>query len=293
MNDLSLPEFVSKIINYKLFTLNQTPITLASLVVFVVIFVAFVILSRVVTKLLGAKLLSRTQLDRGLQYTLERITTYTLIVIGAIIAFQFIGIDLSGLAVIFGLLSVGLGFGLQNVASNFVSGLILLFERPIKVGDRVTVGNTEGDVLEINMRATTIRSTNNISIIVPNADFISQPVINWSHGDKKIRLDVAVGVSYDSDLETVMRCLHEVAEEHERVMKKPEPRVHLIRFGDSSWDMELRCWIPSPKLHSWVRSELHCAIVEKFRENKIEIPYPQRDLHVRSSVTVPVGNKPR
>ena len=128
----------------------------------------------------------------------------------AIVAFQTIGINLSGLAVIFGLLSVGIGFGLQNVVSNFIAGLILLFERPISVGDRVTVGDTEGDVMEIKIRATIIRSLNNISIIVPNSEFISGRVINWSHGDAKVRLEIEVGVSYNSDLDLVLASLKEV-----------------------------------------------------------------------------------
>lgn len=224
-----------------------------------------------------------------MRFTTERLTQYAIGVIGVIVAFQFIGIDLSGLAVIFGLLSVGIGFGLQNVTSNFIAGIILLFEQPIRVGDRVTVGDTEGDVLEINMRSTTVRTPNNISIIVPNADFISQRVTNWSHGDRKIRLDLPVGVSYNSDLDNVMKVLYEIATENELVLGDPKPTVHLVSFGDSSWDMQLRVWIAEPKFHPRVRSQINCNIVRKFREANIEIPFPQRDLHVRSSVTLPVG----
>lgn len=269
---------------FTIFTVNQTPITLASILIFLVIFSSFIILSKLFTRLLHSRFLSKLQIDEGTRYNLERITYYTLAVIGAIIALQFIGINLSGLAVIFGLLSVGIGFGLQNITSNFISGLILLFERPIKVGDRVTVGDTEGDVVEINIRSTTIRSLNNISIIVPNSEFVSGRVTNWSHGDKKVRLNINVGVSYKSDLEKVLQCLREVAVENEKVLKKPEPLVYLIEFGDSSWNMQLRCWISDPKTHWEIRSELNCAIVGKFRENGVEIPYPQRDLHLRSSV---------
>ena len=292
MDDTPLIQVIGKALNYTLFTLNQTPITLASLLIFVVIFLAFVLFSRLVTRMLGSRLLSKVQIDEGVRYTLERITQYSLIVIGAIVAFQFIGINLSGLAVIFGLLSVGIGFGLQNITSNFISGVILLFERPIKVGDRVTVGETIGDVQAINMRATMVRSLNNITIIVPNSEFISGRVINWSHGDKKVRLEVDVGVSYDSDLDAVLRCLKEVALEDKRVLRKPEPQVRLTSFGDSSWNMGLRCWISEPKGYNWMRSQLNIAIVRKFRENNIEIPFPQRDLHVRSSVSLPVGESP-
>jgi small-conductance mechanosensitive channel len=270
--------------NYTLFTVNQTPITFSSLILFLFLLIVFLIISKILTRTLGTRVLSRLSIDEGTRYNLERITQYILGIIGAIVAFQFIGIELSGLAVIFGLLSVGIGFGLQNVTSNFVAGLILLFERPIKVGDRVSIGDTEGDVLAINLRSTTIRSIDNIAIIVPNSDFISNSVTNWSYGDKKIRLNVEVGVSYNSDLDTVLRCLKEVALENNKVMKSPKPEVHLMEFGDSSWNMKLRCWVSDPKEHRRIASDLNCAIVHKFRENSVEIPFPQRDLHVRSSV---------
>jgi small-conductance mechanosensitive channel len=167
-----------------------------------------------------------------------------------------------------------------------VAGLILLFERPIKVGDRITVGNTEGDVVEINIRSTTILSLNNIAIILPNSEFVSSTVINWTYGDQKIRPEIDVGVSYNSDLDTVVRCLREVAEEQPEVLTNPGPEVLHAGFGDSSWNMRLRAWIGDPKRHPHVRSALNCAIVRKFRENGVEIPFPQRDLHVRPPLPV-------
>jgi len=289
MSAEGLIDLLSRIFDFTFFTINQTPITLSSVLAFIFIFLAFLWLSRILTRLIGSRVFSRMHIDEGTRYNLERIINYIIGVIGAIVAFQFIGIDLSGLAVIFGLLSVGIGFGLQNVTSNFVAGLILLFERPIKVGDRVTVGDTEGDVTAINMRSTTIRSVDNISIIVPNSEFISERVINWSYGDKKVRINVDIGVSYNSDLETVLRCLREVANEEERVLRIPTPEVHLMEFGDSSWNLKLRCWIADPKEHRTIRSAINCAIVQKFRENAVEIPYPQRDLHVRSSISIPLA----
>jgi small-conductance mechanosensitive channel len=290
MQDNGLIELVSKIFSFTFFTINQTPITLASFIVFIFIFLAFMAASKLLTRTLNSRVLSRLQIDEGIRYNLQRIINYTIGVIGAIVAFQFIGIDLSGLAVIFGLLSVGIGFGLQNVTSNFISGLILLFERPIKVGDRITVGDTEGDVTAINMRATTIRSVNNISIIVPNSEFISERVINWSYGDKKVRIDIDVGVSYNSDLDTVLRTLGEIAEDNDMVRKTPASEVHFVEFADSSWNLQLRCWIDDPK-ESWtVRTAVNCAIVRKFAENNIEIPFPQRDLHIRSSIALPVAD---
>ena len=272
----------------RLFTIGTAEVTLSAIFMFLFILLVIVILSRLFARKFVERILIRLQIEEGTRYTFRRIIELTFILIGAIIAFQSIGINLSGLAVIFGLLSVGIGFGLQNITSNFVAGLILLFERPIKVGDRVTVGGIEGDVMDINIRSTTVRSLNNIDIIVPNSEFVSSQVVNWSHGDRKIRLDIEVGVSYQSDLDTVLRSLKEVALENPEILRNPEPDVHLREFGDSSWNMKLRIWIDNPKRHPVVRSDINCAIVRKFRENGVEIPFPQRDFHLRSPLPTPI-----
>jgi small-conductance mechanosensitive channel len=188
------------------------------------------------------------------------------------------------LAVIFGLLSVGIGFGLQNVTSNFIAGLILLFERPIEIGDRVTIGGTVGDVVAINIRSTTIRTLNNISIIVPNSEFVSSRVVNWSHGDPTVRLDLPVGVSYDSDLDLVVKALREVADENSKILKEPQTEVFFANFGDSSWNLALRVWLSDLVHYYQIQSEINSAIVRKFRELGVEIPYPQRDLHLKSPI---------
>ena len=152
----------------------------------------------------------------------------------------------------------------------------------LKIGDHVTVGDTEGEVTAINIRSTTIRSLNNISIIVPNSEFVSSNVVNWSHGDLKIRLDIEVGVSYESDLDKVLSVLKSIAKDCPEILKKPEPDVIFTSFGDSAWNMKLRCWIKSPERHHIIRSIINCEIVRKFRKHDIEIPFPQRDLHLRS-----------
>lgn len=174
------------------------------------------------------------------------------------------------------------------MTSNFISGLIILFERPISVGDRVVVNDIEGDITEINIRSTMVRTVNNISIVVPNSEFVSKDVINYSHGDPTYRLDIDVGVSYESDLDTVLKALKEVADNNSSVMKNPKPEVHLIAFGDSSWNMQLRSWIPNVKDYPKIRNELNQAIVRTFRKYDIVIPFPQRDLHMRSSVKLPI-----
>lgn len=195
---------------------------------------------------------------------------------------------MSGLAVVLGFLSVGIGFGLQHLTSNFIAGLMLLFEQHIQVGDRVTVGDKEGTMQEINIRSTTIRTLNNVALIVPNSEFISTTVTNWSHGDPRIRLEIDVGVSYDSDLDTVITCLLAAAREHPRVLKDPPPKVLHMGFGDSAWNMRLWAWVPTPEGRREIQSDLHCAIVRIFRQQGVEIPFPQRDLHVRTPIPIPL-----
>jgi len=275
---------------YPLFTVNQTPITLSSLAFFVFIMSVFWIMNTFIRRMFRNHLLKHFTIPPSTQYTLTRIIQYVLLFVGTIIAFQVIGVDLSGLAVVFGFLSVGIGFGLQNLTSNFISGLMLLFEQHIQVGDRITVGDTEGDVTEINIRSTTIRSLNNIAIVVPNSEFISSTVINWSHGDPKTRLEIDVGVSYNSDLDTVIRCLEEAGKEHHEVLEQPQPKVLHLGFGDSAWNMRLWVWVSSPQGRRRIQSDINCAIVKKFRQHGVEIPFPQRDLHVRSPLPLPLSS---
>ena len=281
---------LAEIMGLTLFEINQTPVSIASIFMLIFMLVAFYLLSRIMNHIVLNKVLMRFKIDEGLRYNFLRINHYLLMIIGVIISFQFIGIDLSGLAVIFGLLSVGIGFGLQNITSNFIAGLILLIERPIKIGDRVTVGETEGDVIDINIRSTTVRTLNNIAMIVPNSEFISSRVTNWSHEDTRIRLEIQVGVSYQSDLDIVLSSLQEVGREHPAVLKSPAPDVLFVSFGDSAWNMCLRVWLTEPKQYPQVASDLHCAIVRKFRKNQVEIPFPQRDLHLRSPENIKIQN---
>lgn len=292
---MELEEFSSTIqeyLNLTLFMLQDTPVTIMSLVVFFIFLSVFIFLGAFTRRMLQSRVLSKLEIDPGLQYTLARVSQYIIVIIGVLVSFQFVGINLTSLAVVFGLLSVGIGFGLQNITANFISGLIVMFERPISVGDRVDVAGIEGDVTEINIRSTKIRTLNNISIIVPNTEFVSNSVINYSHGDPTFRLDINVGVAYSSDLDKVLKALNEVAEEHDKVMKQPKHQVHLTEFGDSAWEMQLRVWIPNVKERYILRNEFHQAIVRKFNELEIEIPFPQRDLHVRSSVSLPVESNP-
>ena len=289
--DFSFSEFFTGAIDYMskpFFELGKTPISVLTILTYLLVIAGFILLNRILRRTILRQILMRMGVDEGRRYTYLRIFSYVFMILGAVIAFQFVGIDLSSLVVIFGALSVGIGFGLQNITSNFISGLIILFERPIQVGDRVTVNDLEGDVTNIRMRSTTIRSLDNISIIVPNLDFVEKHVINWSYGDPKIRLNVKVGVSYGSDVDLVIDSMLRVAAEHPEVLKDPEPDVLLDDFGDSAWNMRLRCWIADPMRHPVVQSDLNIAIVRIFRKNNIEIPFPQRDLNFRGPLPLPL-----
>ncbi len=269
------------IINYPLFKLQDTPITLLAILLFVAVIAGSYLISIYIRKLYDRRL--TTRFSSGIDFTVKRLIHYTVLIIGFLVAFEIAGIDLSSLAIIAGFLSVGIGFGLQNITSNFISGLILLFERPIEVGDTVTVGDQLGTVTGINLRATEVNTWENIDIIIPNSAFVEDNVINWSHGEEYIRVSCPVGVAYGADTEKVRDILYEIAREHPKVLDTPEPNVLFLEFGDSSLDFELRIWIRTPRRRNWIKSEINYEIDQRFREENIEIPFPQRDLHLRSA----------
>ena len=211
--------------------------------------------------------------------------------VGLLLALQTLHVDLTGVAVVAGLLGVGIGFGLQSIVSNFISGLILLIERPIAVGDRVAVGDVDGFVRAINMRATEIVTVDNISVIVPNSEFVSGRVVNWSHGDPKLRLRIPIPVSYGSDVEHASDILLDVARRQPDVLAEPPAEVRFVRFAESSLDLELLVWIAEPRHKERVGSALHYAIRAAFLGEGIEIPFPQRDLHLRSAVSLSVRSE--
>jgi small-conductance mechanosensitive channel len=197
--------------------------------------------------------------------------------------FQTVGVNLTTFNVLAGAVGIGIGFGLQTVASNFISGLIILFERPIKVGDRIEVGNIIGDVIRIGARSSIVQTNDNIAIIVPNLKFITENVVNWKYTGEKIRFAIPVSVAYGSDARLVEKLLQEVARENPDVMKDPEPVVRFMEFGDNGLNFELRPW-STTLIHRRGRlvSGLNFAIYDKFTEHGIEFPFPQRDLHIRS-----------
>ena len=231
------------------------------------------------------RLLAQSGLDRSLQYAIAQVVSNIVLVVGIFIVLENTGIHLAALAVFAGAVGVGLGFGLQNIASNFISGLVILAERPISIGDRVEVAGIAGQVEHIRARSTVIRTNDNIMMIVPNTKFIDSPVTNWTYGDRRVRFRIPVSVAYGSDIVKVRDTLLAVAGENRHTLKEPVPGVFLENFGENAIDFKLVVWSSEMSARpSRYRSDINFAIAEKFREAGIEMPFPQRDLHIRSGV---------
>jgi small-conductance mechanosensitive channel len=246
------------------------------------IFTLAILLSRTLSKFLQRRIAKRAYLDPGLHYTIGRLTQYLVIVLGLLLALSFgVGLNLTSIAVIFTALSVGIGFGLQYIAADIASGFILLFERPVRVGDRITIGEDEGDVQSINLRTTVVTTNDRISIIVPNSKLVSQRLINWSYGDPRARIAILVNVAYGSDIGLVTNTLLKAAEDIENVLLDPAPKVQFLKFGDWSLDFRLLVWTNRPRLHMQIRSDINYRIEGLFRQEGIEIPFPQTELRLR------------
>lgn len=268
------------LLNYK-FTVGNIGVSLTSLLLGILVFVVTIVVARSVSALIQRRFAVRTHLDPGLRYTIARLANYFLLAIGLLIALkQAFNLDLTSIAVIFTALSVGIGFGLQYIAADIASGFILLFERPIRIGDRITIGEDEGDVQSINLRTTIVSTNDRISIIVPNSRLVTQRVINWSYGDPRARIAIPVGVAYQSDVDLVTQTLISAAEAVENVLTDPAPKVQFVQFGDYSLDFRLLVWTRQPRRHPQIKSDINYRIEKLFRERGIKIPYPVQDLRL-------------
>jgi small-conductance mechanosensitive channel len=260
--------------------LPVTPVLTIELIVFFILLAA---LSRRARRFIEDHLLTHTSMDIGQRDALSRLAAYVIFALGLMIGLESLGVNLSSLLVLGGAVGIGVGLGLQNIANNFVSGLILLIERPVKMGDRVDVGGTNGDVVRIGGRSTWVRTNDNVVIIIPNSEFVSQRVTNWTANDRQVRFRVPVGVSYASNPEVVREVLAAVALAHPDVLRDPPPEIRFMEFGDSSLNFELRVWtikqVQTPQI---LTSDLNFAIFRAFRERGIEIPFPQRDVHLKA-----------
>lgn len=267
------------------FTIGGIKISLLSIILGILVFFISVNIVKALKRRLSNNLLSKMDIDDGIKASLESGFGSVGFVISALIAIAIMGGDLSNLALIAGALSVGIGLGLQNIVNNFVSGIILLFERPIKVGDWVIINGEEGKVKQINIRSTEVETFKRSSLIIPNASLLSTTVTNLTHSNNNARLSVQVGVAYGSDTRKVASILLECAEKHKRVLKKPEPSVVFKDFGESSLDFELRCYTNDIWSGWSIPSDLRYEIDARFREEGIEIPFPQRSLHIGDEIT--------
>lgn len=282
MDQTNIYEQILKWMNLPLIHVGGAPVTLSGFLTAILVFVFFMFLSGILQKVLLRRLAIQLKMESGMTYALTRAVHYAMLVCGAVLAAQCVGINLGSFAVVFGFLSVGIGFGLQNVTSNFIAGLILLLERPITVGDMISVEGQVGKVLQINIRTTIIETGDRVSIIVPNSKFIEGSVINWSHGDPKVRVHCPIGVAYGTDVRKVTEILLRVASGNPEALQDPKPDVLFLGFGESSLDFELLVWTASPDKQKCLLSEMNYAIYDAFAKNGIEIPFPQRDLNIKT-----------
>ena len=265
-----------------LFTIGNASFSASGLIKLFIFLAVLGLLAHYLRRTLVRRVFPRAGIEAATAYAIGKVATYLFVAIGLLVGLQAAGIDLSTLTVLFGAIGVGVGFGIQTITSNFISGLIILFEQPIRVGDRIQVGDLDGRVVRIRARATEIQTNSEISVIVPNSEFISQRVINWSLGSDKIRMSVPVRVAYGSDVERVRTALLEAAASVDAVLKEPPPSVRLKAFGESGIDFEVLSWtrdmLQSPRAFA---SRMNFAIHAALKRHGLEIPFPQREVRLR------------
>ena len=256
-------------------------LSLGDLLLFVIVVWAAFLVAGAAQCLLAEDVFPRVHMARGLPLALSRIAQYLILIVGFSMALGVLGVDLTKITILAGALGLGVGFGLQNAVNNFISGLILLVERPINVGDAIQIGEFQGEVKRIGIRSSTVRTWEGADVLVPNAQLVSERVANWTLSDRLRRVDLHVGVAYGTDPQRVLDLLLGVARDHPKVLRQPEPIALFLEFGDSALRFELRAW--TDDFGNWVsvRSELTVAVSAALAAAKIEIPFPQRDLHIR------------
>jgi small-conductance mechanosensitive channel len=264
------------------FKIGELQISMEIILMVACVLYLTIIISWVIQAFLDAGVMTPQGMEHGVKVAVKTLIHYSLILVGFLFAISVAGIDMSKFAILAGALGVGIGFGLQNIVNNFLSGLILLFERPVKVGDTVTLEDQWGTITRIGLRSTVVETADKSEVIVPNSELISQRVVNWTFSSNMSRVLLPIGVAYGTPLEKVLAILLQVADEHPLTLKHPEPSAIFTGFGDSAINFELRVWIADITQRLQVRSELGLAIDRHFRAAGIVIPFPQRDLHLQS-----------
>ncbi len=258
-----------------------TPVFLLKAVIFLTV---LTVVSKLVQRLLVGRLMRHISMSDAARFAFGRFATYLLFLGGLFVGLQSLGVNLNSLVVFGGALGVGVGLGLQNVVSNFVAGLILLIEQPIRMGDRIETDGTQGDVVRIAARSTWVRTNDNVVIIVPNSNFINNPVTNWTANDPTVRIPIPVGVGYSCDPDKVRTILLQAAIAHPDVLSQPPADVIFTDYGDNSLNFTLRVWtMNKAHISAVLKSDLYFDLFRRFTEAGIELPFPQRDLHLRSS----------
>ena len=275
----------------KIYTIDGNKIRLLSILTSIAIIIGSYIVAYIFSHLIRREFRKNKTVNKSFIKTVTRFIKYIILIIGFFIAFQVLGVNLSSLAFLAGVIGLGIGFGMQNIISNFISGIIILFEKPIKEGEYVDVAGYDGIVSDIRARSTTITTRDNISIIVPNSNFITSNVINWSHRDPKIRLHIPLGIEENaSKLDLAKKVLLEIAEENPEVLKKPEPSVWFVNIGASSFNLELIVWISSPIRRHFIISDINFEIAKKFAEYDIDLTYPWTNIAFRNELKVRKDN---
>lgn len=269
------------------FTLGEVKLSVWLILKAIIILWVFIGGANILDAFLRKNVYRRMHLEESVQYTFSVTLKYLMLILGVLIGLSALGVELAALTVFAGTVGIGIGFGLQDIAKNFISGIVMLVERPVKVGDYIEVSGLPGKVKAIKARSTIVDTFDNISVIVPNAEFMNQQVVNWSYSDKITRVKISVGVAYGSNTELVKESLIEVAKTHGKVLHNPEPYVWFEEFGDSSLNFRLFVWTNEPQNRFGLKSDLHYMIDKIFRERGITIAFPQRDIHFKTS-NVPI-----
>ncbi len=263
---------VLDVLNYRLFQLGQSQVTPRGVLYFIALAVLLIYVSGKLKSLLVGRLLAQTPLQMGAQQAIGTISRYVMLFVGFVVILQTVGIDLTAFNVLAGAIGIGIGLGLQNIANNFISGIIILFERPVQVGDRIEVGKVSGEVASIGPRSTRVRTNDNITIIIPNSKFITENVINWSLASNTIRFRIPILVRHDSDVDLVSKLMCEAGDENPDVAETPKPTIRLVNIAENGLLFELRAW-SKVRLHKpgTFKSDLNLAIIRKFREHSVNL----------------------